>query len=140
MPHQICGNRRIRPSRQPDCAARGTNQFGFCSFDAPAAGVWHVLVDRYRGDGLWQTTATLYLPACANGVDDDGDGGIDWDGDPLGLGDGPAPADVTCGGRATIHRESRPNCGLGVELGLILPGFAALRAWVARRRGGALAA
>jgi hypothetical protein len=116
-----------------DCAARGANQWGFCEFDAPAAGAWHVLVRRSKGDGVWQTTATLFLPACANGVDDDGDGGIDWDGDPQALGDGPAPADATCGGRATFHREARPGCGLGVELGAVLPALVALRSRVRRR-------
>jgi hypothetical protein len=109
-----------------DCAAAGANQWGFCEFDAPEPGTWHVLVRRSKGDGVWQTTATLFLPECANGIDDDGDGDIDWDGDPGGLGDGPATADPTCAGRATFHRESSRSCGLGLELGAILPALGAL--------------
>ncbi len=117
-----------------DCAAAGANQWGFCEFDAPAAGTWHVLVRRAKGDGVWQTTATLFLPQCANGVDDDGDGSIDWDGDPQGLGDGPAPADVTCAGRAAFHKEAHKSCGLGFELAAILSALVALRGR-RRRRG-----
>jgi hypothetical protein len=117
-----------------DCAAAGANQWGFCEFDAPAAGTWHVLVRRSKGDGAWQTTTTLFLPECANGVDDDGDGSIDWDGDPQGLGDGPAPADPTCAGRAAFDREARKTCGLGFELAAILPALVALRSR-GRRRG-----
>jgi hypothetical protein len=117
-----------------DCAAAGANQWGFCEFDAPAAGTWHVLVRRSKGDGAWQTTTTLFLPECANGVDDDGDGSIDWDGDLQGLGDGPAPADPTCAGRAAFDREARKTCGLGFELAAILPALVALRSR-RRRRG-----
>lgn len=122
-----------------DCAANGANQWGFCAFAAPAAGTWHVLVRRFKGSGVWQTTATLFLPQCANGVDDDGDGGIDWDGDPQGLGQGPAPPDGTCAGRASFHREGRATCGLGVELGALLPALAALRRQLRRRSGEAAA-
>jgi hypothetical protein len=117
-----------------DCAAAGANQWGFCEFDAPAPGTWHVLVRRFKGSGTWQTTATLFLPACANGVDDDGDGAIDWDGDPQGLGAGPAPADDGCAGRPERDSESRARgCGLGLELGAILPALLALCARARRR-------
>ena len=43
-----------------DCRAYGSNQWGFCSFDAPAEGTWHVLVNRYSGTSVYQVTATLF--------------------------------------------------------------------------------
>jgi hypothetical protein len=104
-----------------DCAATGASQWGFCEFDAPAPGTWHVLVRRVKGSGTWQTTSTLFLPQCANGVDDDGDGGIDWDGDALGVGEGPGAPDAECAGHPERNREARRrrSCGLGFELGAV---------------------
>ncbi len=46
-------------SAEWDCRAFGPNQYGFCSFDAPAEGAWHVLVNRYAGAATYQLTATL---------------------------------------------------------------------------------
>jgi hypothetical protein len=43
-----------------DCRAFGSNQWGFCAFDAPAPGTWHVLVNRYSGTSVYQVTATLF--------------------------------------------------------------------------------
>jgi hypothetical protein len=43
-----------------DCRAFGSNQWGFCVFDAPAEGSWHVLVNRYSGTSVYQVTATLF--------------------------------------------------------------------------------
>jgi hypothetical protein len=48
-----------------DCAAAGPNQFGFCEFAAPAAGTWHVLVDRFSGSGPYQATATVFGIDCS---------------------------------------------------------------------------
>jgi hypothetical protein len=47
-------------SSEWDCRAFGANQWGFCSFDAPAEGSWHVLVNRYSGTSTYQVTATLF--------------------------------------------------------------------------------
>jgi hypothetical protein len=44
-----------------ECRAFGSNQWGFCLFDAPAEGTWHVLVNRYSGTSVYQVTATLFL-------------------------------------------------------------------------------
>jgi len=43
-----------------DCRAYGSNQWGFCSFDAPSEGTWHVLASRYSGTSVYQITATLF--------------------------------------------------------------------------------
>jgi hypothetical protein len=55
----------VRPGVPPttaeyDCRAYGPNQWGFCEFDAPAEGTWHVLVNRYSGASTYQVTATLF--------------------------------------------------------------------------------
>jgi hypothetical protein len=66
-----------------ECAATGPNQFGFCRFVSPAAGTWYALVERYRGEGPYQVTATTFAGAagaCGNGVREAGeecDGGDD---------------------------------------------------------------
>jgi subtilisin family serine protease len=67
-------------------------------------------------------------PACSNGVDDDGDGKVDWDGGPSG-----EPADAQCNGDPNRDRERNASCGLGFEAGLAVALAAALR----RRRAGA---
>ena len=62
-----------------------------------------------------------YVVHCNDGVDNDGDGFVDWDGGPLG-----EPADPQCVGKpwrnneALYSRRSYP-CGLGSELALLLP-------------------
>jgi hypothetical protein len=43
-----------------DCARTGTGQFGFCEFSSPAAGTWHVLVQRMTGAGSYQVTASAF--------------------------------------------------------------------------------
>jgi len=62
-------------------------------------------------------------PECDDDVDNDGDGRIDWDGGPD-AGD----ADPQCVGKPFRNKE-RKSCGLGFELGLLLPLLA-----LARRR------
>jgi hypothetical protein len=61
------------------------------------------------------------LRACSDGIDNDGDGTIDWDGA------GVAAVDVSCGGLAWRNSE-RDACGLGAELLLVLPLLRRLRA------------
>lgn|GEM_PF-1529091 len=43
-----------------DCRAFGSSQYGFCEFGAPAAGPWHVRVNRFAGAATYQVTATLF--------------------------------------------------------------------------------
>jgi len=84
----------------------------------------HVLVsDMDRG--LFVVRPDLgAVPHCSDGVDNDGDGGIDWDG---------SPPDPQCDGPE--GRERRRSCGLGFELAALLPVLARLR----RRRRAARA-
>lgn len=61
----------------------------------------------------WQNSAA----ACSDGLDDDGDGLIDWDG-----GSG-AAADPQCVGKpwGGTERRTGGNCGLGLEVGGLRP-------------------
>ncbi len=43
-----------------DCASQATGNYEFCDIDTPAAGTWHVLVDRFAGNGRFQATATVF--------------------------------------------------------------------------------
>jgi hypothetical protein len=74
------------------------------------------------------TFTALYSrePACDDGLDNDGDGAVDWDG-----GGGAAP-DPQCQGDPA-RNERPPRCGLGIEAGLLLPLL-----WAARRRSARL--
>jgi hypothetical protein len=83
--------------------------------------------------------------ACSNGLDDDGDGVVDFDGGqsvhgtcsgapggcPAGVsdpdGDGVADPDPQCVGTPWKNRESRTGCGLGGEVALLLAGLLGLR-------------
>ena len=47
-----------------DCKADGTNQYGYCQFDAPTPGTWYVLVNRFAGSGTYQVTATTFGGTC----------------------------------------------------------------------------
>ena len=58
---------------------------------------------------------------CANGLDDDGDGAVDW------------PADPSCGA-AGSDAESPRGCGLGAELGALVLATGALRRRTVQRR------
>ena len=68
----------------------------------------------------WPTEA----PACSDGLDNDGDGGIDVDGSP------PDP-DCALASQNSELAASKPSCGLGPGLALLLPLL-----WTARRRLG----
>jgi hypothetical protein len=48
-----------------DCAQNGIGQFASCTFAAPEAGAWYVLVDRYAGGGGYQVTATSIGVDCS---------------------------------------------------------------------------
>jgi hypothetical protein len=74
---------------------------------------------------------------CQDGLDNDGDGALDFDGGLSFLGSALAPPDPQCEARPWRIIE-RPSlvCGLGHELVLVLVGWASLRR---RRIGGAVA-
>ena len=76
-------------------------------------------------------TAYYQLPECSDGIDNDGDGAVDFDGGPAHT----AP-DPQCGGDRFGMSEQR-TCGIGFELVFVLPPLLALRA---RRRGAGRAA
>lgn len=62
------------------CRDFGASPFGFCEFDAPAAGTWHVLVDRFRGQGTIQVVATAFaLPSAPCAGDCSGDNTVTVD-------------------------------------------------------------
>jgi hypothetical protein len=75
----------------------------------------------------------LGVPACRDGLDNDGDGRLDFDGGLRALGEVVASPDPQCSGRP--HRSSeRRACGLGAELVLLLPALERLRRRLLRRR------
>lgn len=43
-----------------DCADQTDGVFGFCRFEEPAEGTWHILVTRFDGTGTAQVTATAF--------------------------------------------------------------------------------
>ena len=55
----------VKPGEPPTpasfaCARTGTGQFAVCDLPDPAAGTWHVLVERVTGGGAYQLTATRF--------------------------------------------------------------------------------
>jgi len=63
-----------------DCRDFRARPFAFCEFDAPAAGRWHVLVDRFKGQGTVQVIATAFAtPAAPCAGDCHGDGQVTVD-------------------------------------------------------------
>ena len=76
---------------------------------------------------------SLAPPACSNGIDDDGDGRIDFDGGASRNGGVPlADPDPPCVGKPHRNRETPDACGLGGELVLA---FGIASAWRRRRPG-----
>ncbi len=58
-----------------DCAQTGSNQFASCELNNPSGGDWWVLVDRSRGAGTYQLTATSFGTFCS----DPGNDGLSCD-------------------------------------------------------------
>jgi hypothetical protein len=79
-------------------------------------------------------TAPLPEAACSDGIDNDGDGLIDWDGGAAWNDGTPfTDPDPQCVGKPARNKESRYSprpCGLGAELALLLPALV----WMRRRR------
>jgi subtilisin family serine protease len=75
--------------------------------------------------GCHDPTWPMEDPACDDGIDNDGDGGTDHDGDP---------ADTQCLGRSWALREAYAACGLGAELVFLLPLLQRLTRTRRRRR------
>ncbi len=98
--------------------------------DLGADGVYTVIVGVSDGPAVAATSFvwTVVPPQCSNGVDDDGDGLIDWDGG------GSGSPDPQCGNDPAGNQEKRftSACGLGAEL---LPVLAVLGAVRRRLRG-----
>jgi hypothetical protein len=70
--------------------------------------------------------SSVTIPGCQNGLDDDGDSGIDWDGGAAFHGGvAVAEPDERCAGDP--ERQEAASCGLGSELALLLPILASLR-------------
>ena len=70
-------------------------------------------------------------PACSDGLDNDGDNAIDFDGGASVFGSPVAPPDLHCSS-LTDDREAappRPTCGIGPE-----PALVPLIAWARRGR------
>ncbi len=80
---------------------------------------------------VWSTMGDAPHPPCADGLDNDGDGQIDFDGGTSALG-GPdvAPPDSGCAG-LPYWSEASFACGTGFELTLLLPALG----WLRSRRG-----
>jgi hypothetical protein len=93
-------------------------------------------VDFPEDAGCLQPTSPTESPACSDGLDNDGDGRIDFDGGAWANGGVPlGQPDPNCGDAAWPGREHPSRCGLGVELGLVLPGLWLLRRLSAAGRG-----
>jgi len=76
-------------------------------------------------------TAPLPEPACSDGLDNDGDGLIDWDGGAAWNGGIPVTdPDPQCANPGKNNEAPRTSCGLGTELALLLCPLM----WMRRRR------
>jgi hypothetical protein len=79
---------------------------------------------------LTLVTASLPEPACSDGIDNDEDGLIDWDGGAAWNDGTPiTDPDPQCVGKPSRNSEARARrrCGLGIELALLLPCLILLR-------------
>ena len=90
------------------------------------------LIDFPADPGCAHPLQMTESPGCQDGRDNDGDGGIDFDGGLSALGYVAGAPDLQCGYSYQAQESvSSVNCGLGVELALLLP---PLMWWRRRRR------
>lgn len=80
------------------------------------------LADFPADPGCQSASSTRENPKCDDDLDNDGDGGIDWDGGPRG-----GARDPQCVDRPWRDKEAASACGFGAELALLLPLLGALR-------------
>jgi hypothetical protein len=80
-------------------------------------------------DPSWSRGRSIESPKCQDGIDNDADGKIDYDGGLSALGYMAAEPDPYCVGQPGQVTESS-SCGLGAELALLLPPLM----WMRRRR------
>jgi probable HAF family extracellular repeat protein len=78
----------------------------------------------YPADTSCASRIDTELPECSDGLDNDGDLSVDWDGGPHG-----GPPDPECGGDPMRVIEHPMYCGLGFEAALLLPLYTTLRRW-----------
>ena len=84
-------------------------------------------VDYPADPGCWNTTHWIENPKCQNGIDDDGQNGLDFDGGASVNGGVPiGPPDPSCGGLPYVGGEPG-GCGLGFELAPLIAGLQLLR-------------
>jgi len=89
-------------------------------------------VDYPSDRGCASATSDIENPACQDGLDNDRDGGIDFDGGAsANHGVALGHADVNCVGAPSRGYETlTPTCGLGAELSVLVP----VLAWLHGRR------
>ena len=95
------------------------------------------IVQELRNVAPRQFLTVTEARACADGLDNDADGKIDFDGGRSSGAATPTAPDPSCAGLPSLSEASRGSCGLGFELGLALVLLAALRRRMGRRIGAA---
>jgi hypothetical protein len=94
----------------------------------PLAGLWSLRLLDVTNPGSftavhdWQLRVQTTLTACSDGLDNDADGKVDWDGAGVGA------ADPQCtAANGSLESPAVGGCGIGPELAPLLLGLAALR-------------
>ncbi len=85
----------------------------------PSPGTSHTLPSGAGDPGCFNPAWFTESPQCQDGIDNDGDGWIDYDGGLSALGYVAADSDPQCSGKSWRNKEVE-DCGLGIELTLLL--------------------